>query len=46
MINIGQFLVRRAERAPDQEGLVFGSTRLSERVLKRVLRDTHGHKES
>jgi acyl-CoA synthetase (AMP-forming)/AMP-acid ligase II len=33
VINIGQFLAKRAERAPDQEGLVFGSTRLSYRQL-------------
>jgi len=35
VINIGQFLARRAERAPDQEGLVFGSTRLTYGELNR-----------
>ncbi len=35
MINIGQFLARRAERSPDQEALVFGATRLSYRDLNR-----------
>ncbi len=31
MINVGQFLARRAELHPDREGLVFGSTRLTYR---------------
>jgi len=33
VINIGQFLARRAERAPDEEALVFGATRLTYREL-------------
>jgi fatty-acyl-CoA synthase len=35
MINIGQFLARRAELDPDREALVFGTTRLGYRDLNR-----------